>query len=187
MGRPEQIDPAAGWNVDVSTGTIANGDSISRPPSATEVWSDRLFRSGTRLVAWAAVALVFWVVWDIARAALPAVRGYGAGFIAGQTWDANKGEFGILPAIMGTLYTSFLGLAIGSAFGIAIAIFLSEGFLAAGIDALLKTVGLNDRPGWMSLPGWVEDTLKTMNARYNYCEHCAKDSILFLMRKRYSA
>lgn len=163
MGRPQQIDPEAGWNVDVSTGTdaFASGDSISRPPSAAEVWADRLFRSGTRLVAWAAVALVFWVVWDIARAALPAVRGYGAGFIAGQTWDANKGEFGILPAIAGTLYTSFLGLAIGSAFGIAIAIFLSEGFLAAGLEGALKVVGLNDRPGWISLPGWIEDMLKT--------------------------
>ena len=30
----------------------------------------------------------------------------------------------------------------------------------------------------------VESTLKTM-ARYGYCEYCAKDAILFLMKKRY--
>ncbi len=32
----------------------------------------------------------------------------------------------------------------------------------------------------------VEDTLKTMASRFGYCEHCAKDGILFLMRKRYT-
>jgi len=144
--------------------SAANGRTehyaIARPPSAIEIWVDRLFRSGTRLVAWAAVALVFYVVWNIARAAAPAIGRYGAAFIVGQTWDANKQTFGILPAIVGTLYTSFLGLAIGSAFGIAIAIFLSEGFLASGLDAALKAVGLGDRPGWTSVPAWVEDTLK---------------------------
>ncbi|MBU8894532.1 serine protein kinase PrkA [Corallococcus sp. H22C18031201] len=31
----------------------------------------------------------------------------------------------------------------------------------------------------------VQETLKTMAERYGYCEHCAKDAILFLMRKRY--
>jgi predicted Ser/Thr protein kinase len=31
----------------------------------------------------------------------------------------------------------------------------------------------------------VEATLATMRSRYGYCEHCAKDAILFLMRRRY--
>lgn len=34
--------------------------------------------------------------------------------------------------------------------------------------------------------GQVAGTLKTMESRYGYCEHCAKDSIVMLMRKRYS-
>ena len=32
----------------------------------------------------------------------------------------------------------------------------------------------------------VESTLKNMSSRYGYCESCAKDAILFLMRKRYA-
>jgi predicted Ser/Thr protein kinase len=32
----------------------------------------------------------------------------------------------------------------------------------------------------------VEDTLKAMSQRYGYCEHCAKDAILFVMRERYA-
>jgi serine protein kinase len=31
----------------------------------------------------------------------------------------------------------------------------------------------------------VESTLKTMAEKFGYCEHCAKDAILFLMKKRY--
>ena len=31
----------------------------------------------------------------------------------------------------------------------------------------------------------VEDTLRAMRERYGYCEHCAQDAILFLMRRRY--
>lgn len=32
----------------------------------------------------------------------------------------------------------------------------------------------------------VESTLRTMESKYGYCENCAKDAILFLMRKRYA-
>jgi serine protein kinase len=32
----------------------------------------------------------------------------------------------------------------------------------------------------------VESTLSAMKSRYGYCEHCAKDAILFVMRKRYA-
>jgi predicted Ser/Thr protein kinase len=31
----------------------------------------------------------------------------------------------------------------------------------------------------------VEDTLRTLRERYGYCEHCAQDAVLFLMRRRY--
>jgi predicted Ser/Thr protein kinase len=31
----------------------------------------------------------------------------------------------------------------------------------------------------------VEETLKAMRERYGYCQHCAQDAILFLMRRRY--
>lgn len=32
----------------------------------------------------------------------------------------------------------------------------------------------------------VQSTLSAMQEKYRYCEHCAKDAILFLMRKRYA-
>ena len=32
----------------------------------------------------------------------------------------------------------------------------------------------------------IETMLSTMTSRYGYCEHCARDAILFLMRRRYA-
>lgn len=138
----------------------ATGEEISRPPSAMEIAVDRLFRRSTLIVAWFTVFLVFWVVVKIGIVALPAIHTYGASFITGTTWDANRAEFGILPAIAGTLYSSVLGLIIGTAFGLAIAIFLSEGFLSSGLDALFGFLGLGDQPLWGKLPARAEELLK---------------------------
>src|SRR5215472_15011222 len=128
------------------------GEDISRPPSALEVAIDVVFRRTTLVVAWASAFLVLYLVADIGRVAAPAVRSYGLGFLTGTTWDANRSEFGILPAIFGTLYSSVLGLAIGTLFGLAIAIFLSERFLSSGLDAVLRPFGLSERPWWARLP-----------------------------------
>ena len=35
--------------------------------------------------------------------------------------------------------------------------------------------------------GQVNEMLATMTSRYGYCRECAKDAILFLLRKRYDA
>src|SRR5262249_30710921 len=107
------------------------GESISRPPTAFDIAADRAFRALAMGLAWAVVLVVFLVVGEIGQKAIPAVRDYGTSFLTQTVWDPNRAAFGILPQIWGTLYTSVLGLAIGAVFGIAIAIFLSEGFLAS--------------------------------------------------------
>jgi phosphate transport system permease protein len=135
---------------------------ISRPPTSLEVSGDRFFRQCTWAVAWLTVIVVGYVVFSIGRVAMPAIHQYGASFLTGTTWDANRSQFGILPAIFGTLYSSALGLVIGTAFGLAIAIFLSEGFLALALDALLGWGGLGDNPFWNAVPGRVEDLLRVI-------------------------
>ena len=59
-------------------------------------------------------SLVIFIVLRIAFAAAPAIRQYGLGFLTTRTWDPNKDQFGILPEIWGTLYTSVLALVIGT-------------------------------------------------------------------------
>jgi len=139
---------------------LSTGSDISQAPSAGEVAADRFFRAATMAVAWFTVFLVFWVVLSIGRQALPSLRTYGVAFLTDTVWDANRNAFGILPAIVGTLYSSILGLVIGTIFGLAIAIFLSEKFLATGLDACLAFLGLADNAWFASLPSRLENLLR---------------------------
>lgn len=136
------------------------GADISQAPSASEIAADRIFRSSTLAIAWFTIILVFCVIFSIGRQAMPAMHSYGLGFLTGTTWDTNRARFGILPAIVGTLYSSILGLAIGTVFGLAIAIFLSEGFLSSGLDSVFSYLGLSEFSWLNSLPTRIEDALK---------------------------
>jgi phosphate transport system permease protein len=80
------------------------------------------------------VLQVAYVVFSIARVAMLAIHTYGISVLTTTTWDPNKAQFGVLPAIVGTVYSSILGLIGGTFFGLAIAIFaLDENlFLAPG-------------------------------------------------------
>jgi phosphate transport system permease protein len=138
----------------------ADEAQIARPPSAREVIGDRLFRRSTLAVAWFTVLLVGWIVVSIGRQAMPSIHAYGLHFLQGTVWDANRARFGILPAIVGTLYSSILGLTIGTLFGLAIAIFLSEHFLASGLDALLRSSGVAEDSWMASLSDKLENVLK---------------------------
>jgi len=90
------------------------------------------------------------------------MRQYGLGFLTTRTWDPNKNQFGILPEIWGTLYTSVLALAIGTAFGVAAAVFLSEGYLGEFVFAVLKIFHVEFHPFWGKLPERMEDVLKNL-------------------------
>jgi phosphate transport system permease protein len=91
---------------------------------------------------------------------MPSIRAYGMDFLRGTVWDENRATFGILPAIVGTLYSSVLGLVIGTAFGLAIAIFLSEHFLSSGLETLLRFRGVMERSWLASFPDILENVLK---------------------------
>ncbi len=47
-------------------------------------------------------------------------------FVSGTTWKPTKGVFGILPMIVGSIYTTAIALAIGIPVGIGCAVFLAE-------------------------------------------------------------
>lgn len=119
---------------------ILDQDSISSPPTRGEIWSD----TGFRYVTWACtlciILILFVILWEIGGKAIQAMREYGPGFLVGTTWDANKANFGILPHIWGTLYSSFLALVLGGFAGIVIAIFLTQDFLPASLQVIFKNI-----------------------------------------------
>src|SRR5262249_8541927 len=77
--------------------------------------------------------------WQIGRRAGPGIRDYGVGFLTSTNWDVGRGHFGILPAIWGTIYSSFLALLIGGFFGIVMAIFLTQDFLPPRLAVVFRT------------------------------------------------
>src|SRR5215831_8744637 len=109
-------------------------DSISRPPSRVEYFADGMIRVITLGFAWSIILLVTYIVLAIAWTARPAVARFGVGLLTSTTWDTNRDLFGLLPAMWGTLYSSLLGLAIGTFFGLAIAIVLSQDFLPPSVE-----------------------------------------------------
>jgi phosphate transport system permease protein len=114
--------------------------SISGPPSGGEYLNDRLFRAIAWFSAFLIIALTAYILWEIGREAVPAIGKYGLGFITGTTWNVNNNEFGVLPEIWGTLYSSLLALLLGGAFGIAIAIFLTQDFIHHRLATVFRTV-----------------------------------------------
>ena len=121
-------EEVAGWNP----------GQIWQPPTQAQRWYDGAFRRLCFVFAAFTILLIAWLVLEIAFRAMPAFRQYGLNFIYSTTWDPNKAQYGILPEIWGTLYTSLLALVVGSAFGVAAAIFLSEGYLSAAVFKGLK-------------------------------------------------
>ena len=113
---------------------------VSGPPTSGELAGDRMFRAITWAGAAFIVALTAWLLWMIGAQAMPAIREHGLGFVVGTTWDGARGTFGVLPEIWGTLYSSLLALLIGGTFGVAIAIFLTQGFIPPRVAAVFRTI-----------------------------------------------
>ena len=119
--------------------TEGRKDAVARAPTAFETRIDRGFRGLTKLCGWLTLLLVFFLVVQIAYVAWPAMSQYGFQFLTTSVWD-GKTHFGILPEIFGTLYSSLLGVGLGTVFGLAIAIFLTEDFVPAKLELVFKNV-----------------------------------------------
>ncbi len=141
---------------------MAETRAITQEPSGLQRASDTALRGLCYGFAWLSVLAVVFIVLKIAFAAAPAVRQFGFGFLTTRTWDPNQDQYGILPEIWGTMYTSVLALGIGTAFGVAAALFLSEGYLGAVVFSILKMFHVEFHPFWGTMPERLEQTLKNL-------------------------
>ena len=114
--------------------------SISQPPSTLDTFLDRSFRGLTYAFAWLTILLMVYLLLRVGGQAAPAIQKYGLHFLTSTTWDVNKGQFGVLPEIWGTLYSSLLALILGGFFGVAIAIFLTQDFLPPKLELVFKNI-----------------------------------------------
>ena len=117
-----------------------NQDSACQPPSAKDFLVDRTFRALARIGVILILALVFALVFEVGRKALPGMEKHGFDVLLGSVWDVNQGKYGILPAIWGTLYSALIALVIAGFFGVSMAIFLTQDFLPAQLAAIFRTI-----------------------------------------------
>jgi phosphate transport system permease protein len=88
--------------------------------------SDLLFNAGTGLFALVLVILVLSIGIILTVQSMPTIREFGLNFWRTQTWDPVTGDFGALPFIWGTLYSSLLAILIAAPISIGVAVFISE-------------------------------------------------------------
>jgi phosphate transport system permease protein len=113
---------------------------IAQPPTGWQRGSDVGFRFMTYAFGAAVSLLLLAVVGEILRHGGDAMSTYGLGFLTSSSWDANRADFGILPEILGTLYTSFWALLLGGVLGITLALVLSQGFMPHRWELVMKNV-----------------------------------------------
>lgn len=123
-----------------STSSEVTNTSVATEPNRWDVAVDRLFRVATLGFAWLIILLVGLILYEIGGKAIPAIRQFGWSFISGSTWDVNAGQFGVLPEIWGTLYSSCLALAVAGFFGVSIAIFLTQDFLPRPLELMFQNI-----------------------------------------------
>ena len=99
-----------------------------------------VFKGACLVASLLTVVLLAVIVGEILVKALPAIEQFGLGFLSGVQWSPNRGVFGVLPILIGTAASSLLALLLALPLGLAIAIFLSENFLPAGIRQLIRFV-----------------------------------------------
>jgi phosphate transport system permease protein len=87
---------------------------------------DAAFRGATQLFAMGVLVLLGGVLVSLAIGAVPALQKFGWRFLINDAWNPVTENFGALPAIYGTLVTSFIAMLIAIPLGFGIAVFLTE-------------------------------------------------------------
>jgi len=95
-------------------------------PTRIVRYPDLGFRLGTGFFAFLIVLIVAGIAFELSREAIESINKFGLSFWRTETWDPVAGEFGALPFIWGTLYSSILALVIAAPVALGIAVFLSE-------------------------------------------------------------
>lgn len=99
-----------------------------------------LFRIICLLAAAFAVALLGWILLEIVESAAPAIAEFGPGFLVDSSWVPNRGQFGVLPFVIGTIASSAIAILLALPLGLAVAVFLSENFLAPPLRQTIRFV-----------------------------------------------
>jgi phosphate transport system permease protein len=84
------------------------------------------FRLGTGFFGVILLAIVGAIAFELTRQSALTIQKFGLNFWRTDIWDPINGDFGALPFIWGTLYSSILALLVSTPIALGIAIFIAE-------------------------------------------------------------
>ena len=106
--------------------TSSSAVSNFKPLTSGKNIGDFIFENITRFFAFILLSLVLIMLYEMFSKSLPSIQKFGWSFITSESWDPVHDDFGALPFIFGTLYSSLIALVIALPLSVGIAIFLSE-------------------------------------------------------------
>src|SRR5437016_11951289 len=87
---------------------------------------DFMFRLGTGFFGLVLIGIVTAIAFELTRQSTLSIQKFGLSFWRTEIWDPVAGQFGALPFIWGTLYSSILALLIAAPVALGIAVFIAE-------------------------------------------------------------
>ncbi|MBI2906389.1 MAG: phosphate ABC transporter permease subunit PstC [Chloroflexi bacterium] len=87
---------------------------------------DAVFKAWAWVMASVLLLVILLLVYALIEGSWLGLERYGLGFLACRSWNPVTEQFGALPAIFGTMVSSFLALALAGPIGLMAAIFLAE-------------------------------------------------------------
>ena len=87
---------------------------------------DKVFANSTKFIALGVLLLVAWIFVVLFEHSLESIEAFGFDFITESKWAPNLEKFGALPAIYGSVISTFLAMLLAVPIAIGVAIFLSE-------------------------------------------------------------
>ncbi|MCW8895623.1 MAG: phosphate ABC transporter permease subunit PstC [Sulfurimonas sp.] len=87
---------------------------------------DKLFANFSKFVAISILLLVAWIFATLFQHSMESLEAFGFDFIRETKWAPNLEKFGALPAIYGSVVSTFLAMILAVPLAIGVAIFLSE-------------------------------------------------------------
>ncbi len=121
MGNQPVVDVA------ISGRTVISAEATTRIRALARLQlGDAVFRHLTRAAAIGVLLLLSGVIISLIYGSIPAIRAFGLGFLFSERWNPVTNIFGALPAIYGTIITSFIAMLIAVPIGLMIAFFLTE-------------------------------------------------------------
>ncbi|HHP7232846.1 MAG TPA: phosphate ABC transporter permease subunit PstC [Xenococcaceae cyanobacterium] len=105
-----------------------------QPRSMKERGLDNSFYWAAKIFALAIALVLIWITIQVGLQAWPAIKEFGLGFLSTSSWNPVRTDYGVFPAIYGTLVSSFIALLIAVPIGLGVAIFLSEDYLPPSVQ-----------------------------------------------------